>query len=30
MGFVDALKKAMSEDKKIALPTNDHCRDNGF
>lgn len=30
MGFVDALKKAMSEDKEIALPTNDHCHDNGY
>lgn len=30
MEFVDALKKAMSKDKEIALPTNEHCENNGY
>lgn len=30
MEFVKAIKKAMSEDKEIALPTNEHCINDGY
>ncbi|RGB58562.1 MULTISPECIES: hypothetical protein [Bacillota] len=30
MNILDALKKAMQENKCIALPTNEHCENNGY
>lgn len=30
MEFSRAIKKAMSEDKEIALPPNEHCQNDGY
>lgn len=30
MNIIEAIKKAMEEDKEIALPTDKHCANNGY